>query len=133
MIMPSNQAHVVRRSIGVLKKYEKKGRYGLKAENVNFSKMHYKKFFGQGFLRKWTLHGNGNGNGNINFIGELSSRAHFKGNFMQIKNQIGTMPLKSFVSGLRMGGWGYNWNGYKSPPLKNEKQSILEVWFLFDS
>ena len=24
----------------------------------------------------------GNGNGNINFIGELSSRAQFKGNFM---------------------------------------------------
>ena len=73
---------MVRRSVGVIKKYEKIGRYGLKAENVYFSKMHYKKFFGYGFLRKLTLHGNGNRNGHINYIGELSSRAHFKGNFM---------------------------------------------------
>ena len=36
--------------------------------------------------------------GNVNFIRECSSRAHFKGNFMQIKNQIGTIPLKSLVS-----------------------------------
>ena len=40
----------------------------------------------------------GNGNGNINFIRELTSRAHFIGNSMKIKNQIGTMPLKSLVS-----------------------------------
>ena len=78
--------HVVRRSVGVIKKYKKKGRYGLKAENVSFSKMQYKKIFGVGFLRKWTLHRNGKGNGNINLIGELSSRAHFIGNFMKIKN-----------------------------------------------
>ena len=39
-------SHVVRRSVGVLKKYEKNGRCGLKAENVNFSKMYYKKSFG---------------------------------------------------------------------------------------
>ena len=36
--------------------------------------------------------------GNVNFIGECSSMAHFKGNFIQIKNQIGTIPLKSIVS-----------------------------------
>ena len=44
----------MRRLVGVIKKYKKKGRYGLKAENVSFSKMQYKKFFGEGFLRKWT-------------------------------------------------------------------------------
>ena len=64
----------------------------------------------------------------------LSENVHLglilKEKFMQIKNQLGTIPLKSFVSGLRR---GYNWKGYKSPHLKNEKRSILEVWILFDS
>ena len=75
--------------------------------------------------------GNGNGNWNINFIGELSSRAHFKGNFMLIKNQIGTIPLKSLVS--------HFWEGvicscsnYTSSrnPKTSDSRGMVPIWFL---
>ena len=33
---------------------------------------------------------------NINFVIEISSRAHFKDNLRLIKNWIGTIPIKSF-------------------------------------
>ena len=42
---------------------------------------------------------------NVNLVRELSSRAHFKDNFMLIKNWIGTMPLKFLVSLLQGGSY----------------------------
>ena len=41
---------------------------------------------------------------NVNFVGEFSSRAHFKDDFMLIKNWIGTIPLKFLVFLLQGGG-----------------------------
>ena len=40
---------------------------------------------------------------NVNFVGKLSSCAHFKDNFMLIKNLIGTVTLKLFVFVLKRG------------------------------
>ena len=42
---------------------------------------------------------------NVNFVRELSSRAHFKDSFMLIKNWIGTIPLKFIVSLLQGGSY----------------------------
>ena len=38
----------------------------------------------------------------INFVIETSSRTHFKENMLLIKDLIGTMPLKSYVSYLSL-------------------------------
>ena len=41
----------------------------------------------------------------VKFVRDISSRAHFKGNFMLIKNWIGTMPQKCLVLLLKGGSY----------------------------
>ena len=66
---------------------------------------------------------------NVNFVRELSSRAHFKDDFMLIKNWIGTMPLKCIVFLLQGGviicrGRRYD---FFAPLLKQKTSNFRET------
>ena len=71
------------------------------------------------------------GNLNINFIRELSSKAHFKGNIMYIKNQIGTIPLKLLVFHFcrRGGGVICSCSNYTTPrkPEKGDFNGMVPI------
>ena len=124
--------HVVRRSVGVKKKYKKKGRYVLKAENVNFSKMHSKKNLARGFWENghyisitsifyrgiWELH---------NF-GKLSL-VHLV--FKYIKNGLSQNVLKVFHRNVVLFKFRCFASIYLKLPQKNPKNSWNCQNFLF--
>ena len=67
---------------------------------------------------------------NINFVIEVSTRAHFKDNFILIKKKKKTIPLKLPVSCLGEGVI-ISWAIYDPPPVTT-KRAILEVYVIFN-